>query len=990
MASPFEIFRRNQWLVVALFGLSIFAFVLLDPLTQGGGGGRLFPIIMGVLLGGLALWLLSGKSGREAVIWAGAGAVLGGLFVGLGSDLFGNRTAIATTAGNLAPEDVEELRDRRDVAVGFFGRLQNELARENPEDFAIRGRVSPVRDYAGFVQTPQGNFPEILGPNADPRGAEDLVFGYLLNREADELGLEISDAEINRVINEHYGVAPSAATVGKIRTDFGVGETTLFDAVRDELRARRTLQLLLPRPATLPADAWTLYRRLNQTADLSLVALPVEAFVGEVPEPTEAEVEELFREYRDRPADPITGLGFRRDSQIKLGYLRADRAAIAEATPDPTDAEVEAYYAANREEFRNRAYDDYLTSRRMGEETAGGGAGGDGVSEPPADPPALPSLPDPNAAPPAEEPAADEPAMDDDAPTLPPPAAGAGSTPAEPPAPAEPADDPAPAAEPAGRPAVVAPKPAGPQPKEPNGDEPEADAPPTDEPAGEEPNGDEPNADEPKLPFAAAGFRGVAFAAVQDAPEQDELGQAAPARPPVTAPKPVASASSRGGQEPPPPAETPEPPAEPAMTDDATATDAPAPPPPAPMTDGEEAPETQADVEPQGDAAPPAPAADDAPPPEFFPLDEARRAAIRERLKREAVDAAVAEKVGAAAEVMYTLGSDIWAEVPDPADPSVDLTEAQIERARTEARQTIAGEMDDYAKANGLEYVSTEFVGVRDIEEDTYPVMLAEAGFDADDPFAQRELLVAPLFGNFAGPLYQVVRTGSRPDTGDGFAVWKTDQRYAAEQELTEPGVREAVVAAFKRREAAKLARERAEALAKVASQPDKTLGDAVAGQTAVGKAPAEAAADGADVPQLLEVEPTGPFTRLRLNRQTGAFGQPLPPVPGPASVPGVGSASDEFLDAAFGSLTVGRAAAAANADGDVVYVLELNDRTPDGEGLEDLYEDFLRDAATNPGLYARVNDRANYDSQRAFIDGLFEKYGVSGLDRGPAPEPRR
>ena len=981
MASPFEIFRRNQWLVVALFGLSIFAFVLLDPLTQGGGGGRLFPIIMGVLLGGLALWLLSGKSGREAVIWAGAGAVLGGLFVGLGADLFGNRTAIATTAGNLAPEDVEELRNRREVAVGFFGRLQNELARENPDDFAVRGRVAPVRDYAGFVQTPQGNFPEILGPEASR--TEDLVFGYLLNREADELGLEVSDAEINRVINEHYGVAPSAATVGKIRTDFGVGETTLFDAVRDELRARRALQLLLPRPATLPADAWTLYRRLNQTADLSLVALPVEAFVDEVPEPTDAEVAELFEEYRARPADPVTGLGFKRDSQIKLGYLRADRAAIAEATPDPTDAEVEAYYAANREEFRNRAYDDYLTSRRMSE----GAAGEDGGEDAPADPPALPALPEPGAAPPADvPPAAEQPAMEDadadaDALTLPPPAAE--SEPTEPPAAAEPADDPEPAEEPADKPAVVAPKP-----DEPNTGGPAADDPKAEEPGAEEPNEDEPNEDEPKLPFAAAGFRGVAFAAVQD-----DLPQDPPARTPVTAPKPVAKASSAPADGEPEPAETLELLAEPAMADAADdAADLPAPPPPAePMTEDDAEPPADIDAEPQGEAAPPAPAAADAPPPpEFFPLDEARRASIRERLKRERVDAAVADKIGAAAEEMYTLGSDVWAEVPDPADPAVDLTEAQIEQARQDARETIAGKMVEYAEANGLEYVSTEFVGVRDIQEDTYPVMLAEAGFDADDPFAQRQLLVAPLFGNFAGPLYQVVRTGARPDTGDGFAVWKTDQRYAAEQELTEPGVRDAVVAAWKREKAAELAKARAEEIAAIASRADKTLGDAIAGQTATGEAPAEAAADGEEVPQILEVRPTGPFTRLRLNRQTGAFGQPLPPTPGPAAVPGVGSASDEFLDAAFGSLTVGEAAAAANADGDVVYVLELNDRSPDGENLKDLYEDFLRDAATNPGLYARVNDRANYDSQRAFIDGLFEKYGVSGLDRGPVPEPRR
>ena len=470
--------------------------------------------------------------------------------------------------------------------------------------------------------------------------------------------------------------------------------------------------------------------------------------------------------------------------------------------------------------------------------------------------------------------------------------------------------------------------------EEAEGDDPAADTPPAEEPADPPPAADAPEADRPEM-----------------APEDD--GPPAP----LTAPVPA----GEGDAAPAAPA-----PAEP--TADAPAADAP-----------------PADEPAVGDAAPPTP--DREPPPEFFPLDEARRAGIRERLKQERVDAALAEKIGAAAEFMYVLGGDVWAEVPDPENPEVTLSPEEIETAREEARQVIAGKLAEYAEANDLEYVSTDFVGVSDIGDDTYPVMLAEAGFDAD-PFSRRDLLVAPLFGNFDGQLYQPVRTGSRPDTGDGFAVWKTDQRYAAEQELTDPGVREAVVAAYKRREAAKLALERAEELAAEASQEGVTLADAVAGQAAAGPAPAVAEGEDVDedAPAELEVEPTGPFPRLRLTRQGGQFGQFLPPVPAPARVPGVGDASDEFLDAAFGTLTPGEAAAAANMDGDVVYVLELNDRTPDGEGLKDLYADFLRDAATNPGVYARVNERAAYDSQRAFIDGLFEKYGVSGLERAQTP----
>ena len=846
MASPFELFRRNQWLVVALFGLSIFAFVLLDPLTSGGGGGRLFPIVLGVLLGGVAFWLLSGQKGKAAVAWAAAGAVAGGLFVGLGSDFFGDRTVIATSAGDLSSEDIEELDARRQTAVGFFGRLGRALAEKNPDDPDIEFTRPPITDYAGLIQTRFGSYPNVLG--ADASRTEDLLFGYLLNREADEVGLEISDEQINRLINTHYGVAPDAATVRKIRSDFGVGETSLFDAIRAELRARGMFTLLLPRTVPLPSDDWTLYRELNQSADLSLVALPVEDFLDEAPEPTDAEVSALFERYRDAPADPLTGLGFRRPSQIELSYLKADRAAAAESVPAPTDEEVRAYYEENRELFRNPAYDDYLTERQMGSAAPPAGdaepapADGDPGPAPTLPSPALPTLDaDPES---GEQPPADEP----------PPAA---ETPAE--APTE--ELPAPDAE----------ADAGEMPAADEDGETEPDAP------AEEPDAegslprpivpDEPGGEEQ----AAAGFVGVGYAAVQDDPEGDDPGGDDPPRRPVTAPKPVAGASSDAA----------------AKTDsEESAPDAPAdaaPPVPAagkPMDaaaapgDGNAPP--AADEPAVGEVAPPAPERE--PPPEFYPLDAERTESIRQQLKNARVEEETDRRINAALEFMLALGSDVWAELPDPNDPDVTLSEAEIESFRQEARKRIAAEMRGYAEEHGLTYGETDYVGVEDIrDEDADPVLLAESGSGRADPFAPRELAVASLFENFTGPLYQIVRTGARPETGDRFAVWKTGQRYSAPQELAEPGVREAVVAAFKRQKAAELARARAQELAAAASKEGVTLADAVAGRTATGPA-------GEDDADALEVQPTGPFTRMRLTRPSGRWRRSSRPSPSPAA----------------------------------------------------------------------------------------------------------
>lgn len=167
MASPFEIFRRNQWLVVALFGLSIFAFVLLDPLTSGGGDNGLFPIVLGVLLGGIAAWLISNTTGRAAVMWAAAGAVAGGLFVGLSGSFFGGDVAVRTTAGNLSRSDLNELGNRNLIANRFFQDLQSTLRKREPDNPVLSQVEPPNFNYTGARVDPQSRFgqqvPNVLG-----------------------------------------------------------------------------------------------------------------------------------------------------------------------------------------------------------------------------------------------------------------------------------------------------------------------------------------------------------------------------------------------------------------------------------------------------------------------------------------------------------------------------------------------------------------------------------------------------------------------------------------------------------------------------------------------------------------------------------------------------------------------------------------------------------------------------------------------------------
>lgn len=184
--------------------------------------------------------------------------------------------------------------------------------------------------------------------------------------------MEVSDARVTSLINSHFGVPPTRKEFQEIRTGLRingrtVGETELFDAIRGEIRHTDMFALLQPGPTPLPADAWELYRKLNQTANVAYVELPASEFVAAAPEPNEGEVTALFDEYRDREPDPITGLGFRRPSQVSLGYLKADRKAVLASISDPTDEDVARYYEENKAaEYRNPAYDDwFLEQQRM-------------------------------------------------------------------------------------------------------------------------------------------------------------------------------------------------------------------------------------------------------------------------------------------------------------------------------------------------------------------------------------------------------------------------------------------------------------------------------------------------------------------------------------------------------------------------------------------------------------------------------------------------
>ncbi|MEM1062244.1 MAG: hypothetical protein AAGJ97_07945, partial [Planctomycetota bacterium] len=291
---------------------------------------------------------------------------------------------------------------------------------------------------------------------------QNMVRLFLLTAEADRLGVAVNDDDVNDLINTLTGDRLTKEGFDEARRGVGVPVNDIYGALRREIRARRAATALQPRYAPTPDALWALHKRANVRQSLETVSFPVAAFVGDVEAPSEAELVAFFNEYKNflpeqrGPGEP----GFRTPRQVQLAYVEADFIDALAEVPEPSAAEIEAFYEANKDvRYIDRSTPDDDAADAPGDDGPQVDApalGPPAATEPAAEAPAETDEPAENTAPateepaPTEEPAAvEEPAPAESEPTPSespaeePPAEPEAPTPAEPtpaePAPAEPA-----------------------------------------------------------------------------------------------------------------------------------------------------------------------------------------------------------------------------------------------------------------------------------------------------------------------------------------------------------------------------------------------------------------------------------------------------------------------------------------------------------------------------------------------------------------------
>ncbi len=345
MKSPFAIFRKHQKLaMVILTGLSMFAFVVMDQLRAE--SPMTVPILAAAV--GMMLFGYFGYRRGEPVTWGVAGTALG-IAIAVVAMRFapsGPRPPVQTAMGDISHDELHKLVERRNSANNFL-RLAFEKAsppRSNNPMF--------LNYYEQQLQGIMFNFG--LGQGDDV--SQDVIMGYLLDKEADDMGLSVSDEAVSDYINKVTDKKLTPSEYTEILKTLRLTDGQLYDAMRAELRARLAMEMLLPRAAATPEQYWDDYRKLQVTESLELAAVPVGAFVAEAPQPTDEDIRKYYSTWKNVPPPSGQHRGLFQPRRARVEFLAADFSEIekkVDAKP-VTDAEVKKYYEDHRQDYRNR------------------------------------------------------------------------------------------------------------------------------------------------------------------------------------------------------------------------------------------------------------------------------------------------------------------------------------------------------------------------------------------------------------------------------------------------------------------------------------------------------------------------------------------------------------------------------------------------------------------------------------------------------------
>ena len=356
--------------------------------------------------------------------------------------------------------------------------------------------------------------------------------------------------------------------------------------------------------------------------------------------------------------------------------------------------------------------------------------------------------------------------------------------------------------------------------------------------------------------------------------------------------------------------------------------------------------------------------------PEFQPLDDKLKSEIRRQIINDRVAARLDSKIRKAEEEMTKRADEIHAAMlPQPGQRKSD---------KKVDHEAISTDLKAWASANDFRYGVTDLISIEELANpDEHPI--GAAAENSPDPFNARS--VAMQAGQSDPKQIYFPSVAIDRITGNRYCWWKVDDVAARPGELTDKGMREKVIAAWKAQQARKPTEDRANAIAeKVRKAESKPMADVLAGETVTGK----------EGSLLLTVRETEPFTWLRrgVAPPQNPFASPPPEL---STISAVDKADDKFMETIFQTLKDGETGVAPNADKSIYYVVRVKNRVPSTEaGEEEMRKQFLAsrdDFFPDPRPFMRMFRQSPYvqileqEQATLFMDwqrSIAEKYKMT------------
>jgi hypothetical protein len=294
MQSPFKIFRKHQKVALAAVTLmAMIAFGLGDVLRQIGGGGH---------------------GPREGNV------------------------VFETNIGNLTEVAIHNLRVQRNTVQRF---IRFAIIKSHPEY-----EKSPIGPYIVRYTLNRYGF----GGLSDG----DMLYKWLFLHEANTRGIVVPDDLINDYIDQVTEKKLSRKKFLEIVSDMQISPKELYDLLRTELVADSASRLTSPNVLPSPEKYWQYFQQLHTRQKIAVAGVPVNSFVDQAGEPTEAQIAKLFSEHQYEYEQAYNGEfrpGFRQPPKVKLQYLEISWGKVEEkarAQSPVTDQEIEDYYENNK------------------------------------------------------------------------------------------------------------------------------------------------------------------------------------------------------------------------------------------------------------------------------------------------------------------------------------------------------------------------------------------------------------------------------------------------------------------------------------------------------------------------------------------------------------------------------------------------------------------------------------------------------------------